>query len=164
MSPLTDIEGTFYNDPPIPEAKHKEIRILEQSEVKELWDRYISAANRHFMLLGSEEWPAVITGSSEPIDLWLEDWNENLFSRIMNRLREYRISQAEPALIFWMRERGIETNWQIFCSHWINFLYEDEGCIVLFPNDLNAFIFSNGRVWNGRRELLPAQQGGASQH
>jgi len=161
MSPLTEIEGTFYNDPPIPEAKHEEIKILAQSEVQELWDRYISAINRHFMLLGDEEWPAVLTGSSEPIDFWHEDWNENVFTRITDRLRGFGISQVEPALIFWMREHGIETNWQIFCSHWINFLYEDEGCIVLFPKDLNVFIFSNGRVWHGRRETLSAQQDAA---
>jgi hypothetical protein len=58
--------------------------------------------------------------------------------------------------IFWMRETGVATNWGVFCRNWSNFLYEDEGCILILPSHKAAFVLSNGLSWSGDRVELKA--------
>ena len=158
MSPLAEIEGKFYDDPPIPESLHDSLHILDESEVRALWSEHVSSESRHFMLMADHEWPAIITSSSDPIHYWNDDWNSNRLSDLTLKLEASGIPGEELTLIFWMKESGMRTKWGTFCGHWINFLYEDEGCIVLFPLRNQAYIFSNGRVWSGSRISNPAEQ------
>ena len=158
MSPLAEIEGKFYNDPPIPESLHDSIHVLDEREVGSFWSELVSSESRHFMLMADHEWPAQIVSSSDPIYFWQDDWNSGRLSHLALKLAGMGVPTEELALIFWMKESGIRTKWGTFCSHWINFLYEDEGCIVLFPHREEAYVFSNGRVWSGRRNAKAAEQ------
>ena len=162
MNEFREIEGVFYNDPPIPEEVMRTIAILSRSKSGDLWDRHVSRIGRHFMLLGDSEWPAKITSCSLPFYRWFEDWNANRFEEFTKKLQTQVRAEADAeVLVFWMREHAIRTIWSSFSSHWINFLYEDEGVIVLLPTQVKALVLSNGQAWSGAREPLEAEQDAA---
>jgi len=50
-----------------------------------------------------------------------------------------------------MRETAAEASWASFTANWINFLYEDEGCIVVPHDSQISVILSNGHSWVGNR-------------
>jgi hypothetical protein len=53
-----------------------------------------------------------------------------------------------------MREIAIETTWSIFLKHWINFLFEDEGVIVVNNENDNIVVLSNGALFIGKRNSI----------
>ncbi|GAB3535473.1 hypothetical protein GCM10027342_53180 [Photobacterium alginatilyticum] len=53
--------------------------------------------------------------------------------------------------VFWKQEIGIGTTWNVFCQNWANFLYEDEGVILVIPGSDISVILSNGSAWYGTR-------------
>ena len=150
---MEEIEGVFYDDPEIPEERRDTISVLSREDAGERWDKYVSSNNRHFMLMDDSEWPAKIISSSEPFVYWADFWNSNLSDKVGDQLKsEFGVSPAETVLVFWMKEHCVETVWSTFCDHWVNFLYEDEGVMILFPRIAQAFVFSNGRAWVGERD------------
>lgn len=150
---MEEIEGIFYDDPQIPENRRDTISVLSRADAAKRWDKYVTPKNRHFMLMVDSDWPAKIVSSSEPFVYWTDFWNSNLSSSLGEPLKsEFGVPSSERVLVFWMREHCVETVWSTFCDHWINFLYEDEGVMILFPRIAQAFVFANGRAWNGERD------------
>jgi hypothetical protein len=158
-SMIREIEGIFYNDPPIPETVADTVSILSPSDSGELWDHYVSSFNRHFMLLADSEWPARIVATSAPFYCWIDDWNANKIEEFAAELQsQAQTTPSEEVFIFWMREHAVRTVWSTLLDHWINFLYEDEGVLVVTPTQGTAFVFSNGRAWSGPRLNQEAEQ------
>jgi hypothetical protein len=144
-----EIPGVFYDDPKIACNDLEGINIIEESECIPLWEEYVSSSNRHFMLLNNDEWPSLLVKDENLIYDWHQDWNNNN----INDFKEILLSLGVPAdstvCFFWMKEIGLKTTWQIFARNWINFLYEDEGCIVVVPEHNCSVILSNGKSWFG---------------
>lgn len=144
-----EIEGVFYNQPKISEIDWQGIYVLNQEESSSLWQRYISPTNRHFMLLGDDEWPSKILKNGDFIYNWSQDWNDNNIDDFKNILLKLNIPAEAEIVFFWMQEIAIRTTWQIFINNWINFLYEDEGCILLILEKRKILILSNSNSWFG---------------
>ncbi|KLU05959.1 hypothetical protein RISK_001810 [Rhodopirellula islandica] len=148
---FTEIPGCFHNDPPIADADQREINVLGKSDATTRWDHLVSASDRHFMLLDQTEWPVQLVRDASIFFTWMDDWNNDAADAFCDALRTLDISPAETITIFWMREHAVESSWDAFTRNWINFLYEDEGCIVVPTVSHTSLVLSNGYSWVGTR-------------
>lgn len=120
------------------------IKPFTKMQSERLWEKFISKRNRHFMLLDGDEFITI----GEPAYKWLDDWNDYDFNKMSTYLRKSISYKYEDYIIvFYMKEISIRTTWNIFLKHWINFLFEDEGTIVLNPKSECILVFSNGLLF-----------------
>jgi len=150
---LSEIEGYFYDEPKMSLADLNKIQVLSEELSKEQWVKHVSAINRHFMLLKEDEWPSLIVQNKNHLYHWLEDGNndeQDVFSQILEAIN---VSADTLIYFFWMKEVSVKTTWGVFTTNWANFLYEDEGCIVVIPESKIALVLSNGHAWIGERFL-----------
>ncbi len=140
------IEGVLIDDPQMSAKDRRTIIVLHKSESAELWDRHISCDGRHFMLLPNDSWPAKLIRSTTVRYYWTNDWNTNNVAPMAEILGSMRAPENE-VLVFWGREIGVRTTNGVFARRWLNFLYEDEGVLVVSPSDETKCILSNGRLW-----------------
>ncbi len=145
-----EIPGVFHNDPAMSSIDLERINILDEKSSSDIWNKYVSAKNRHFMLLDDDEWPSKIT-NNEIWHNWSNEWNNDDKQPYKLALESLKIPTQSKLYVLWMKEIGIETNWEVFCNNWLNFLYEDEGCILVIPNVNTSVIMSNGLAWYGGR-------------
>ncbi|MBM7870717.1 late competence protein required for DNA uptake (superfamily II DNA/RNA helicase) [Clostridium pascui] len=127
------------------------IKPLTEIYSKLLWEKYINTEKRHVMLLGKNELHPL-----QRIEYnWQDDWNINEYKNMRKCLR-YVLSYKDEDVIFilYMKEISIETTWSIFLKHWINFLFEDEGVIVVNERNENIIVFRNGALFVGKRDEI----------
>ncbi|GHA16451.1 hypothetical protein GCM10008090_27830 [Arenicella chitinivorans] len=146
-----EIPGVFHDDPKMSSDDLALIEILSDVVSAKRWDKYVSEVNRHFMQMYDDEWPAKIVSGEKCWYHWVEDWNEDDFSEFTHRLESIGIPTDSALYIFWMKEVGVKTNWGVFIKNWSNFLYEDEGCILVLPMQKESLVLSNGAAWLGAR-------------
>ncbi len=149
-----EIPGVFYNDPEMTRSDLDQIEILKEGGSSELWSSYISYRNRHYMLLEDDEWPSLIVAKNQSWYNWTDDWNNDDLGSFKSKLLNLNILPSSNIYVLWMKEVGIKTKWGVFCNNWVNFLYEDEGCILVSPDSDTAVILSNGRSWKGQRSAV----------
>jgi hypothetical protein len=123
------------------------IRPLNEMYSSELWFKFVSnnKNERHYMLLGNNHWAV---NKNNLLYLWDDDWNKNdylHFSKLMDN--EIKFNEDDKIILFWMKERAVEITWSIFKKYWINFLFEDEGVIIINEKSNCAIILSNGYSW-----------------
>ena len=54
-----------------------------------------------------------------------------------------------------MKEVAVETLWWVFLKYWINFLFEDEGPVLISPLCYDAVSFGpHGSLFIGKRKNL----------
>lgn len=148
---LLSIEGCFYNDPVIPDIDLSKIKAMPGDEAGQKWEKYVSKKNRHFMLLGDDEWPSLIVDQNEPLYTWQEDWNDDKPQQLQSLFDTMGMSNDDEVIIFWMKEIAATMPWYVFYENWINFLYEDEGVILINTENNSAIIMSNGLIWFSSR-------------
>ncbi len=153
-----EIPGYFYNDPKMSSVDLEKINILSELVCSEKWAQFVSTKSRHLMLMQEDEWPAKIVAENKYWYHWLDDWNDENFTHFSTLLSTIDISELSTVYVFWMKEVGLKTNWKVFCNNWGNFLFEDEGCILVIPDSELALIFSNGHTWLERRYNLNEKQ------
>jgi hypothetical protein len=140
----------FDNDIKIDDKDTDKIKPLNEDFSSQLWDKFISTKNRHFMLLDNDEWP-ILLARTDSIYNWQNDWNQiNIpnFQEVL--IKHVNISMDSIILFFWMKERAIQTSWEIFLKYWINFLFDDECPILLSIETHKAIIFGpHGQTWFG---------------
>ena len=146
-----EIPGVFHDDPKMTLEDLEKIDILSENECEAKWSKYVSAVNRHFMKLDDDEWPAKIVSKNQCWYHWLDDWNNDDFSKFSSLLQSLDIREESGIIVFWMKEIGLYTSWEVFRNNWGNFLYEDEGCILVVPGQEQSLVLSNGAVWLGER-------------
>lgn len=97
------------------------------------------------MLLGKTHWAVK---NKNLLYLWQNDWNKNnymSFSKIMDNKIDY--AESDEIILFWMKERAVEIKWSVFKKYWINFLFEDEGVIIINEKSNYSIVLSNGYSW-----------------
>ena len=146
-----EIPGVFHDDPKLSSEDLEDIYILSERECAEKWSEYVSADSRHFMQMRDSEWPTKIVSGNDCWYHWVEDWNDDCFSELSTRLRNIGIPDESALFVFWMKEIGLKTNWGVFRMNYGNFLYEDEGCILVLTGHEESLVFSNGSTWLGKR-------------
>jgi len=146
-----EIPGVFHDDPKMSSEDLEKIDILNKCECAAKWNEYVRPDNRHFMQMQDDEWPAKIVAG---ISCWyhgVDDWNNDNFSEFSSKLESIGIPDEAELFVFWMKETGIKTNWAVFRDNWGNFLFEDEGCILVLPKHEESLVLSNGLAWLGKR-------------
>ncbi|CAH0525758.1 DUF2947 family protein [Vibrio hippocampi] len=146
-----EIAGVFYDDPKMSSKDLDQIDILSEKDCVEKWSAYISKVSRHYMRMRDDEWPVKIVSGKNCFYHWLESWNSDNFLEFSNRLQDIGIPDNSTLIVFWMREIGLKTSWGVFRRNWGNFLYEDEGCILVLPERDESLVLSNGVAWLGKR-------------
>lgn len=149
--------GWFFHD-----KKNDAINVTEQDRCKILplskqycrllWNQYISKKNRHPMQLAEDEWLRLMS-ETEVIDNFTNDWNDNNYDGLRVVLKQ-RLDYApeDEIYFFWNHETAVETTWEIFLKYWINFLFEDEGPILINPKSGYVLSFGpDGSVLVGKR-------------
>ncbi|GAA0182540.1 hypothetical protein SH2C18_49010 [Clostridium sediminicola] len=142
----------YFNDEEIsvPKKDMKNIKPLSIKYSGLLWETYVSRRNRHFMLLDTNDKQLLLEKDAYN---WLNDWNEGKYENF----REYLIETMpynfkDTIIVFWSKESAIETNWSIFLKHWANFLFDDEGVILINTNNENVLVFcTDGVLLKGKR-------------
>ena len=151
---VKEIPGCFYNDPEMTEIDLGSIDILGKEECGEKWTELVSSKSRHLMRM-EEEWPCKLMKDNHLLYDWLNDWNSDNIAPFKSVLEQKIALPSEAEIFFfWMKETGIRTTRSVFCRNWMNFLFEDEGCILVSPKFEPALLLSNGRSWKGLRSLL----------
>jgi hypothetical protein len=93
------------------------------------------------MLLKEEEWRLLFQHRNILYN-FIDDWNNNCYAHLSDVLRE-ALAFADDAAVFffWGRDCGVETTWAVFLKYWINFLFDDEGSILINPDSHRTVIF-----------------------
>lgn len=104
------------------------------------------------MLLDSTEWKSLIQDDII-IYNFEQDWNNNNYIGLQEVLTKFVQFNADNTIFFfWGRNSGVETTWEVFLKYWINFLFDDEGPVLINPDSNIIIIFGpNGNVIKGER-------------
>lgn len=104
-----------------------------------LWEQYVSNHKEHYMLLDSQN--KLLISEQEKYN-WDDDWNNGTYENFQNYLIEtvlYKLS--DTIIIFWSKNYSVETKWSIFTKHWANFLFDDEGVVLVNITNKKVLVF-----------------------
>jgi len=146
------INWFFYvEDMEIPEEDIKNIKPLSKDYSTFIWNMNINNRKHHFALLSKDE---KLSLSLTEMDYhWQQDWNNGTYENLSNYLSENIICKpSDKVIVFWQKEHSVETSWDIFLRHWANFLFDDEGVILVSRTYENILLFtSDGMIQMGKR-------------
>ncbi|NOH80579.1 DUF2947 family protein [Vibrio sp. RE86] len=137
---------------PVPEADLEAIKPMDQARASQLWKENISAQSPDADRLSSGDWPMNESNWKETID-WMAAWesdDESLPEELLNF-----IDWQDDVTVYFCYEKYnvIETKWSIFKKHWKNFLFYDDGPILIGRRRSEALWFdTEGNVKLGHRK------------
>jgi hypothetical protein len=130
----------FQDSLPIPIESLAQIKVLTEEYSEELWRKYVEpkASDRH-----NKEFLIQLFQNSPAKTEWMKKWNQGQGEELASFLF-FQITWPtdEIILFFWSKQKGIETTWNIFLRHWMNFLFDDEWPILLNPARSERIVFS----------------------
>ncbi|WP_047044274.1 DUF2947 domain-containing protein [Vibrio mexicanus] len=136
---------------PIPEAELAEIKPMDQARSAQLWKENISAQSPDSERLSSSDWPMKAANWIDEIN-WMANWEDDDLG-LPEELLEHLDWQDDVTVYFcYEKYNVIETKWSIFKKHWKNFLFYDDGPILIGRRRKQALWFdSEGQVKLGYR-------------
>lgn len=140
-----------HNSLPVPEQDLAEIKPMTQARSAEFWKENISKQSPDSERFSSQDWPAQAKAWAEPID-WMEAW-ESDESDLPAEILEH-IDWQDDVTVFFCYEKYnvVQTTWKVFKQHWKNFLFFDDGPILIGRRRKQALWFkSDGQVELGQR-------------
>ena len=137
---------------PVPEQDWALIKPMDQARSAQLWKEQISAQSPDSERLSSSDWPAKERNWPLSVD-WMSEWESDepsLPQAVMDA-----IQWQDDVTVYFCYEKYnvIETKWSIFKKYWKNFLFYDDGPILIGRRRKEALWFdSYGQVKIGFRE------------
>ena len=152
---MNDFAGNwfFYQDEiMIPQNHIARIKPLSKKYSNFLWKQYVSKTGEHLMTIENHE----VLLELQEVYNFIDDWNQNNYSNLREELQKHlNYDYNDQIFFFWGCGTSVETTWEIFLRHWINFLFEDEGPILINPRSKKVIIFgSTGSVLIGLKKEL----------
>jgi hypothetical protein len=144
-------EWYFYDEEiRVPNEDIKNIKPLSVNYSEILWEKNISNRNRHFSLLDSNDNLSLLEKKDYN---WLDDWNNGTYENFRNYLYiNLPYTPYDTIIVFWSKESSVETKWNTFVKYWANFLFDDEGVILINTTNENVLVFcSDGVLLMGKR-------------
>ncbi|MGB2079425.1 MAG: DUF2947 domain-containing protein [Vibrio sp.] len=138
---------------PIPEADLALIKPLTQQRAAQVWKENISHQSPDAERFAQDDWPAKTQSWMSSID-WMQAW-ESDESELPQEVLEH-IDWQDDVTVFFCYEKYniIETKWSIFKKHWKNFLFFDDGPILIGRRRTQALWFhTKGHVDLGSRGI-----------
>lgn len=139
---------------PITDADKEKIKPMSPTRARQLWDTYISKQVDHPDFFTKGDWPFkdehwLAEGR------WEEQWdseNEALPELILDHL-----TWDENTVVYFCvsNDKVFETTWAVFKRCWKNFLFMDDGSLLVAKkrNEAAQF-FSDGRFKTGLQKLI----------
>ena len=141
-----------HNSMPVSEQDLVQIKPMSQARSAQFWIENISAQSPDSERLSSQDWPrkkdSWISNTS-----WMSEWESD--DESMPQLILDHIDWQDDVTVYLCYEKYnvIETKWVTFKKHWKNFLFYDDGPILLGRRRSQALWFnSNGQVKLGNRK------------
>lgn len=137
---------------PLPEEDLVQLQPMTQARAAQLWKENISAQSPDSERFSSSDWPMKASNWSESVD-WMANWesdDESLPQAVLEHL-----DWQDDVTVYFCYEKYniIETKWAIFKKHWKNFLFYDDGPMLIARRRDQALWFSDdGQVKLGRRK------------
>ncbi|GAL18785.1 hypothetical protein JCM19235_2208 [Vibrio maritimus] len=137
---------------PVPEADWPQIKPMTQARAAQFWKENISAQSPDAERLSSQDWPMKDNNWWDEVD-WMQAWeaDENELPEAVAQFIDWQ----DDVTVYFCYEKYnvIETKWSTFKRYWKNFLFYDDGPILLGRRRSEALWFStNGTVKLGKRK------------
>ncbi|WP_117234662.1 DUF2947 domain-containing protein [Vibrio maerlii] len=136
---------------PIPQEDLEQIKPMSQARAAQFWKENISAQSPDAERLSSQDWPMNTKNWLHDVD-WMDNWEDDDLG-LPEEVLEFLDWQDDVTVYFcYEKYNVVETKWSIFKQHWKNFLFFDDGPILLGRRRDQALWFNtNGSVKVGRR-------------
>lgn len=136
---------------PVPEDDLIHIKPIPQQRAAQLWIENISKQSPDADRLSSSDWPSKASNWSDEVD-WSAAWDAD--EPELPQVILDHIDWQDDVTVYFCYEKYniIETKWAIFKKHWKNFLFFDDGPILIGRRRSEALWFNtNGKVKLGQR-------------
>jgi hypothetical protein len=136
---------------PVDEALKAQIKPLNSVNSMMIWNELISRHSPDSQRISSQEWPGRKNSWQQEAQ-WINQWESDASDLPLDI--ELFISWPESDTIYFCYEKYnvIETNWYVFKQCWKNFLFYDDGPILVNPKRQEVLMFhTNGKIRLGKR-------------
>ncbi|PMH80200.1 hypothetical protein BCU60_18070 [Vibrio cyclitrophicus] len=136
---------------PLPAEDLEKIKPMTQARASQFWKENVSPQSPDAERLSSQDWPSKSSNWNEEIS-WMANWEADepeMPEEILNF-----IDWQDDVTVYFCYEKYnvLETKWSVFKKHWKNFLFYDDGPILLGRRRSEALWFAtNGTVKIGNR-------------
>ncbi|CAM3013081.1 MULTISPECIES: DUF2947 domain-containing protein [Vibrio] len=153
--PLDDYQRKWiftHQSMPVPEEDLAQIKPMTQLRAAQYWKENLSSQSPDAERFSSQDWPSKADSWSNEID-WMAEWesdDEDLPQAVLEH-----IDWQDDVTVYFCYEKYnvIETKWSVFKRHWKNFLFYDDGPILLGRRRKEALWFkTNGKVKLGTHD------------
>lgn len=143
-----------HQEMPVPAEDLQQIKPLTTQRAENIWAEYISRESTHPEHFAGDDWAADENAWSGS-DIWQSAWDraENKLPELMD---EHLAAWQDDTTIFFCYESEhiLETKWRIFRLYWKNFLFFDNGPVLLGRKRGEVVqFFDNGQFRVGKRPL-----------
>lgn len=137
---------------PVPEQDLVHIKPMSQARAAQFWLENISAQSPDSERLSSQDWPRKAGSWINEIS-WMKEWEGDDESLPVDILAHIDWQNDVTVYFCYEKYNIIETQWSVFKKYWKNFLFYDDGPILLGRRRAQALWFgSNGKVKLGNRK------------
>ncbi|MGC9421473.1 DUF2947 domain-containing protein [Vibrio sp.] len=136
---------------PIPAEDLAQIKPMTAMRSAQFWQENISAQSPDADRFSSQDWPSKPGHWIEQVD-WISEWESDEDS-LPQAILTY-INWQDDVTVYFCYEKYnvIETKWSLFKRHWKNFLFYDDGPILLGRRRTEALWFhTDGTAKLGQR-------------
>ncbi|MEL7291388.1 MAG: DUF2947 domain-containing protein [Pseudomonadota bacterium] len=137
---------------PVPAQELEAIKPMTQARSAQLWQENISAQSPDADRLSSSDWPMKASNWKETVD-WMAAWESDDLA-LPQQVTDFIDWQDDVTVYFcYEKYNVIETKWSVFKKYWKNFLFYDDGPILIGRRRSEALWFdSEGNVKLGLRK------------
>lgn len=140
-----------HKDLPLEDATKLAIKPYTEEVSNQLWNQYISQQSGHSSQFTATDWPSKSSTWVEKAQ-WQSAWDSDNPSLPSSVLEFLDWDDNTNVLFFYDSDRVVETSWKIFKASWKNFLFFDDGPILLGKKRSQAVQFlQDGSVLLGSR-------------
>ncbi len=135
----------------LPDSDLEQIKPMTQARAAQFWKENISSQSPDSDHISTQDWPGKPSNWLDEVD-WIAVW-ESDDNALPQAISDYIDWQDDVTVYFCYEKYNIlETKWQVFKKHWKNFLFFDDGPILLGRRRSQALWFSsNGTVKLGKK-------------
>lgn len=119
-----------HKDLPLAEDVKAAIKPYTEAVSNQLWNQYISQQSGHSSQFASSDWPVKGGVWSDKGD-WQKAWDSETNELPSIILEHLDWDDNTNVLFFYDSDRVVETSWKVFKQSWKNFLFFDDGPILL---------------------------------
>lgn len=119
-----------HKDLPIFDDDLAQIKPLSEARAEQVWSQQISTHCNHPNLFSTDDWVTKANTWLET-DNWQQRWESDQAALPECLLTHLQWDDATVVWFCYSSEHVIETTWAVFRRHWKNFLFFDDGPILI---------------------------------